>query len=100
MTVEHKWKLTSLLIIHASDNASTYFVDSQVVNKLTWEHVSHKWQNYFIFLWKVQHVCQLSKGGDSVKDITDLENQWMQTWGGKNTTTSQGTAEKPKDSEH
>lgn len=35
MTVEHKWKLTSLLIIHASDNASTYFVDSQVVNKLT-----------------------------------------------------------------
>ena len=29
------------------------------------------------------YVCQLNKGGDSVKDITDLENQWKQTWVGK-----------------
>lgn len=29
------------------------------------------------------YVCQLSKGGDSVKNITDLENQWKQTWRGK-----------------
>ena len=34
MTVEHKWKLTSLLILHTLDNASTYFLYSQVVNKL------------------------------------------------------------------
>lgn len=46
------------------------------------------------------YVCQLSKGGDSVKDSTDLANQWKQIWGEKNTTTSQGTAEKPKDVEH
>ena len=46
------------------------------------------------------YVCQLSKGGDSVKDITDLENQWKQTWRGKNTATSQEIAEKSKDLEH
>lgn len=48
---------------------------------------------------RTTYVCQLSKGRDSVKDIDSLENQWKKTWG-KNTTTSQGTTEKPKDLEH
>lgn len=80
MTVEQEWKWTPLLILHMLNNVPTYFLHSQLVNRLVLEYVSLKYQNYFIFLWSLQHMFANSAKKGTLKDTDSLGNQWKQTW--------------------